>query len=210
MPIRVTWFLALGLFLALLAGCELEPDPSLSAPPLTRAQARSVTNCQHTIKTSSLAFYSTKLANLMECADKLLAIQIQFENGLLTESQFNKAVAKAQEDCAKNFAAVSIASKNLANEIIGNCRPVEDLIISSYDPLQFVALGAAFNGESTEFPLIQSVEDIIPYTCGGGELWMDLALWFDAPRYPRLFDDYLNNALPQLDSRCTAFFIPPT
>lgn len=207
MPIRVTWFLALGLLMAMLAGCELDPDPSLSAPGLSRGQVRGVTNCQHTIKTSSLAFYSTKLANLMECADKLLAIQVQFENGLLTESQFNKAVAKAQEDCARNFLLISIASKNLANEIIGNCRPVEDIIISSYDPLQFVALGALFSSETSgTFPLIQSVEDIIPYTCGGGEIWMDLALWFDVPRYPRLFDDFLNNSLPQLDSRCTNFF----
>ncbi len=38
---------------------------------------------------------------------------------------------------------------------------------------------------------------------------MDLALWFDAPRYPRLFDDFLNNQFPQLDSRCNNFFGPP-
>lgn len=205
MSMRATWFLALGLFMAMLAGCQLDPDPSLSAPGLSRGQVRGVVNCQHTIKTSALAFYAAKLANLMECADKLIAIQIQFENGLLTESQFSKAVAKAQDDCARNFLTISIASKNLATEIIGNCRPVEDIIISSYDPLQFVALGATFNGASSSFPLIQSVEDIIPYTCGGGEIWMDLALWFDVPRYPRLFDDFLNNEFPQLDSRCNNF-----
>jgi hypothetical protein len=34
---------------------------------------------------------------------------------------------------------------------------------------------------------------------------MDLALWFDAPRYPRLFDDFLNSFGPDLDSRCTNF-----
>lgn len=209
MPIRTTWFLALGWLLLTLAGCELSPDPSLSAPPLTRAQAAAVANCQHTIKTSSLAFYTSKLSKLGECADKLLELQIQLENGLINQTAFNKAVAKAQDDCARNFALISISSKNLANEIVGNCSPVEDLIISSYDPLQFVALGAAFNGESSSFPLVQSVEDIIPYVCGGGELWMDLALWFDAPRYPRLFDDFLNNQFPQLDSRCNNFFGPP-
>ena len=208
MPIRVTWFLALGSFMAMLAGCELTPDPSLSAPPLTRAQAAGVANCQHTIKTSSLAFYTAKLAKLGECADKLLALQIAFENGLINQTAFNKAVAKAQDDCARNFVLISIASKNMANEIVGNCRPVEDIIISSYDPLQFVALGAAFNGESSIFPLIQSVEDIIPYACGGGEVAMDLALWFDAPRYPRLFDDFLNNSFPELDSRCNNFIAP--
>lgn len=209
MPIRVTGFVAVGLLTLMLAGCELSPDPSLSAPGLSRARATAVANCQHTIKTSSLAFYTAKLAKLGECADKLLAIQVQFENGLLTQSQFDKAVAKAQDDCARNFILISIASKNMANEIVGNCRPVEDIIISSYDPLQFVALGAAFNGESSLFPLIQSVEDIIPYACGGGEIWMDLALWFNAPRYPRLFDNFLNNAFPELDSRCSGFLVPP-
>jgi hypothetical protein len=205
MPIRVTWFLGLGLMMAMLAGCQLDPDPFFSAPGLSRGQAAAVANCQHTIKTSSLAFYTAKLAKLGECADKLLALQIQFENGLINQTAFNKAVAKAQDDCARNFILISIASKNMANEIVGNCRPVEDIIISSYDPLQFVALGATFNGESNSFPLIQSVEDIIPYACGGGEIWMDLALWFDAPRYPRLFSDFLNNQFPQLDSRCNNF-----
>jgi len=208
MPIRMTWLLAVGFFALLFGGCELSPDPSLSAPPLTRAQAHRVAGCQHAIKTAAAGFYTTKLENFGDCADKLLALQLALENGLMTQAAFDAAVAKARTDCQKNFYLISQASKHMADKIVGNCRPVEDLIISSYDPLQFVALGVAFNGESSSFPLIQSVEDIVPYACGGGELWIDLAFWFDAPRYPRLFDELLNSPVPALDSRCNNFISP--
>jgi hypothetical protein len=209
MGTRFNFFVLLGFLALVSSGCDLGPVGT--PPPLTKAQARGVLSCQHTIKVASALFYNTKITKLGDCADKILALQVSLENGLITQSQFDKSIETVAKDCEKGFTAIGRTSTAMVDAIFGSCTPVEDLIISAYDPLQFVALG-----ESNPINLgsIESVDDIVRYACLGGELWMDLAVWFNVPRVGRLLDsvglaefidsdpDGLIPAVP-LDPRCS-------
>src|SRR5689334_8725037 len=93
-----TLFVA-GVLGILTAGCDLGPPgtPSLNS----KTEVTAVLNCQSAIRFWSSHFVAVKIASLGDCANKILALQIQLENGLITQDQFDQKVAKQRIDCAK-------------------------------------------------------------------------------------------------------------
>ncbi|HEX9444793.1 MAG TPA: hypothetical protein VGA73_11770, partial [Candidatus Binatia bacterium] len=207
---RLKLLLVIGFLALMTSGCDLGPVGT--PPPLTRPQARALANCQHTIKVSSSAYLSTKFAKMGDCADKILALQLAFENGLMTSAQFETALDLVRKACLKNFEAIGRASTTMTDLIFTNCSPVEDIIFNpSYDPLQFIALSSTPTFPSGPKLLgdIESVGDIVRYACLGGEIWMDTALFYNMPRFSRLLEtaDLNMEAIP-LDERCFNGFTP--
>jgi len=182
-----TLFVA-GVLGVLTAGCDL--GPTGTPPPLSKAEATAVLNCQSAIKFWSSHFVAVKIASLGDCANKILALQVQLENGLITQAQFDQKVAKQRSDCDKSFKLITQASTDLVNQIHRNCDAPADagLIFSSYDPLQFGALGANSPSAPAIFGPIQSVEDIVRYECFGGEILVDTGVFYQIPRLVRSLD----------------------
>lgn len=170
------------------SGCDLGPVGT--PPPLTLAQAKAVLACQHVIKVSAAGFMHVKLVKLGGCADKILALQLQLENGLITQAVFDAKIALVRVACLGLFDAIGKSSTALANAIVRTCSPVEALIISAYDPLQFVVVGdtTTFDGFPGFLGPIESLEDIVRYTCITGEVFMDIALFYNIPRLIPLLD----------------------
>ncbi len=131
-----------------------------------------------------------KVIKLGNCADKILDLQLALENGLITQAQFDIKVAIVRRLCLGLFEAIGAASTVMANAIVNSCSPVRNLILSPYDPLQFVVLGdtdisdgfPGFLGE------IGSIGDLVRYTCLTGEIFMDTALFYNIPRLVPLLD----------------------
>lgn len=181
---RLKLLLVIGFLVLVTAGCDLGPVGT--PPPLTRSQARAVADCQHAVKGGSSGFMAVKVAKLNDCGDKILALQLALENDLMTQAQFDKAIAKVRQDCLKGFDAVTRASTTLADLIFSNCTQVESLIFdSNYDPLKFIALG---ENNPIELGPIETVDDIVRYACLGSELMIDTAVWLNFPRSGGLFD----------------------
>jgi hypothetical protein len=178
-----TLFVA-GVLGVLTAGCDL--GPTGTPPPLSKTEATAVLNCQSAIKFWSSHFVAVKIASLGDCANKILALQVQLENGLITQAQFDQKIAKQRSDCDKSFKLITQASTDLANQMQRLCKPQEDLIISSYDPLQFVVLGSS-NPPGFLDP-INSVDDILRYECIGGEIFADTTVFYQIPRLVPLLD----------------------
>lgn len=204
MRARFVSIAALGLSALVVAGCDLGSVGT--PPPLTRAEMNHVIDCQHTIKTTAAFFMSTKIANLGKCADKILAIQLAFENGFINQAQYEARLARAREDCLKLFQIIGTASTTMADGITVHCQSVEEVILGgSYDPLQFIALGASSTFPTgPSFGSITSIEDIIGTVCFTGEIFVDFAVFYNVPRLVPLLDSAgldLEDDIP-LDNRC--------
>jgi hypothetical protein len=182
-----TLFVA-GVLGVLTTGCDL--GPTGTPPPLTKAEATAVLNCQSAIRFWSAHFAAVKIASLGDCANKILALQVQLENGLITQAQYDQRIAKQRSDCAKSFNLITQASTDLVNQIHRNCDAADGagLILSSYDPLQFGVLGANSPSPPSILGPIQSLEDIIRYQCIGGEFFVDTQVFYNIPRLVPLLD----------------------
>jgi hypothetical protein len=165
----------LSVSIIIAAGCDLGPVGQ--PPPLTKKEVRKVLSCQEAVKEEGRHFTKVKLAGVEECLDKVLEAQLEFENGLISESQFNQKLDKIRKDCRKEYREIRKASKELVDEIIDECGPVEAIVFSDYDPLKFDAL-SSFNG--TLFN--PSVQDLAGWTCGVKEIIVDFAIFFQVPR----------------------------
>jgi hypothetical protein len=215
-----TLFVA-GVLGVLTAGCDL--GPTGTPPPLSKTEVTAVLNCQSAIKFWSSHFTAVKISSLGDCANKILALQVQLENGLITQGDFDQKVAKLRSDCNKSFKLITQASTDLANQMQRLCKPpaIENAIISAYDPLQFVALGAS-NPPGFLDP-INSVDDILRYECIGGEIFADITVFYQIPRLVPLLDSVGISLEPVsvldqepgevglfLDDRCFNGFPPST
>lgn len=187
MRMRAHYFFIIGVLALMSSGCELGPVGT--PPPLTKLQVQALLGCQQTIKTSAATFMHVKVIKLGRCADKILELQLALENGLITQAQFDLKVALVRRQCLSLFESIGGASTVLANAILSSCSPVRNLIFSAYDPLQFVVLGTDI---SDGFPgflgSIESIGDIVRYTCFTGEIFMDTALFYNIPRLVPLLD----------------------
>jgi hypothetical protein len=179
-----TLFVA-GILGVFTVGCDLGPT---GTPSLNKAQVTDVLNCQSAIKFWSSHFVAVKIASLGDCANKILALQIQLENGLITQEQFDQKLAKQRSDCDKSLKRGLAEALHLSRQIgrsLGN-PAIEALIISAYDPLQFVVLGAS-NPPGFLDP-INSIDDILRYECRGGEIFVDATVFYQIPRLAPLLD----------------------
>lgn len=211
-----------GLFLSVgitASGCILAPTVPPD-PPLTAEQVEAVAECQEAIKKEGAKFVKKKLNKLEKCVDDVLELQLQRENGLITQEEFDAQLAKVREKCLKGFASIQKASTKLVDSIINSCEPVEDLILPSdfttqYDPLQFQTLSAFLGG-----PPLESVEQLAGFICVGKELVVDGAVGFEVPRLCELLGllgpEFVSDTgegvclpLIPLDPRCLEVTSPP-
>src|SRR5215471_6832319 len=117
-------------------GCAIDP-PDHPDPALSKDQVKGVLKCQESIKKQGLKFLKKKVKNLEQCADDVLEIQLQLESHIITQEQFNEALAGARSSCVRWFSQVTEASTKLVDEIAKACEPVEDIVLGGDDPLLF-------------------------------------------------------------------------
>jgi hypothetical protein len=168
------------------------------ASTLTRKETNQLLTCQEAIKSEGRLFIREKLRKLESCADRLLEPTLQFENGLLTQEEFDAALARAQEFCDERLAEITRASTQLVDGIVAKCQRVEHLIFGDGDPLRFQGLISFI--ESFTGPLwIDTAEELAGAICIGKEFLVDIAVILEIPRALELLD--LFSAIP-LDPRC--------
>jgi hypothetical protein len=198
-------------------GCNFGP-PTPPVTPLTYTQVREVESCQATIKAAGRNFVETKLNNVEECLDNVLEIQLQYENGLISQYLYNHQLALTRYQCAQSFQQVGYASTELINNIIQVCGPISSIILpgSGYDPLQLDALASESDNGPEGFTNITQYAGNV---CGIKELAVDAMIGYQVPRMANLLLILDNNTgqfaitedsgefvfpnIP-LDSRCTA------
>ncbi len=159
------------------AGCvffSTPPDPGLTKPVID-----SILECQEQIKKKGRAFIEAKLGNLEDCLDKVLKIQLLYENNLITESEFETRLAATRQTCLNKYNNITGASFTLANDISAKCQPAI-IYTTSYDPLQFQALASA-TGIS-----ITNGNELGGAICKAKEAIVDIAVGLQVPRMHEL------------------------
>jgi hypothetical protein len=186
-------------------GCDFG-SPTPPDPRLTENQVEDVLECQETIKKEGRKFTGLKTKKFEKCLDEVLALQLESENELITEDDFEEDLEDIREECTEMFEDIEEASTDFVDEVIKACKPVEDIIFSDYDPLQFEAMG----GEFTD------VEELAGVLCSAKELFVDLNVFVQVPRMVDLLnilgEDFFfgNETFPgiPLDDRCEGIFFP--
>jgi len=159
-------------------GCDFGPPPPPQTP-LTQRQVEGVLECQETIKQEGQKFTAIKLAGLEKCLDGVLSVQLQFENGLIRQVEYNARLTSARRECLSLYRKIGKASTRLVGRIIHDCSDVESIILDpDYDPLQFGATGVNYN----------NVTELAGAVCGAKELAVDFAVAFEVPRMANLLD----------------------
>jgi hypothetical protein len=153
-----------------------------AAYPLTQKQVTAVLKCQDTIKEQGEDFTETKLEDLEDCLDAVLTVQLDFENGLISQAQYNAELGGVRQYCLNQYQSIGKASTHLINRIIKDCSGVASIILpatkSQYDPLEFGATGINYD----------NVTDLAGAVCEAKELAVDFAVFFEVPRMANLLD----------------------
>jgi hypothetical protein len=160
-------------------GCDFGP-PTAPVTPLAKDQVKGVLNCQAVIKAAGQIFVKTKLDNLEDCLDDVLATEVKFENKLISTKEHDEELAENRRSCTNHFTLIGRASTNLVNAIHGACDPVGTIIASTsgYDPLEFGFQGLDFT----------SVNDVVAAVCQSKEAAVDAMVAVEVPRMGSLLD----------------------
>jgi hypothetical protein len=188
------------------SGTNLPPPQQM---PGTRSRAAATTtslapdqipailHCQTIIEWEGAQFVRFKEDNLDQCLDAVLELQVPFENGHVDAAHYNAQLSQIRLGCAQQFHAIGAASRNLVNNIVAACGPVQSLILpySGYDPLEFGALA-----RSEGFTLVADATGLAGSICGAKELFVDALVATQLPRMAGL--------LKILDNGTGQFAIP--
>lgn len=172
-----------------LSSCVALDRPTI-IEPLNANEADAVLACQETIKKSGKKFVQKKLARLEACADKVLKLKVELENELITEEQYDKRLAnRVEPSCLKKFSEIKELSTRLVDDIVDKCEPVQDIILTDSDrgdPLGFQAFGDVYCADAGEF---ETVEELAGFICASKEIFVDLMLSIQVPRFPELLNE---------------------
>jgi hypothetical protein len=160
---------------AVLAGCPIFPAPTPPVP-LTKSQVTAVAKCEQAVKKGRLGFIKTKLAALDASVDSMLALRLQFENGLIDQAAFDAGIPKLRDKAHKGYAKITAASTKFVDGVVKACTPVEEFVLGPYDALRFRSQ-TSFVGQS-----VTTTAELAGVLCTETELLTDAVLWETAPR----------------------------
>ncbi len=179
---------------------------------LTEVQVNAVLACQEAIKKAGKEFMLKKLQNLETCLDKALKIKMLFENGRITESDYNNQLATVKSQCAARYAAINTLSTEMVTAIADACgnSDASSVFDPSSDPLRFQQLAWLIG------ITIGNGDQLGGAICLVKEALVDLAVFTEVPRMGDLLVNVLGSpfylgdygaAIPAipLDSRCFDF-----
>ena len=138
---RKTSLAVLLVAIILAVGFLIPSDVFADLTNLTKPEVLAVEDCQKAIKNQGRKFVDKKLELVEECLNLVLKSQLRYENGKISETEFNSEVAIAQTICGKKFTKIGEASTTLVNSIIAACEVADASSVFTYtDPLGFQAL----------------------------------------------------------------------
>lgn len=157
---------------------------------------KDVIKCQDTVQKEAQKFVATQMKAFEKCIEGGLQASLLLTAGAITPEQHEKALDKAEKQCAKQLAAIRKASTTLADNVVKACRPVEALVVGPADVLGFQQL-ASLIGDIQ----IEDVEDLAGLVCSASESIAGIAATVQTP--PGLVIS-LPGSFP-LDPRCEEF-----
>jgi hypothetical protein len=173
-------------------------NAQLSAP-----EVRQLLVCQDTIKTEGRTFMREKLRFIENCIDALLDPQLQLDNGIITQEEYDAKIARAEEQCQDGFEQISQNSTRFVNRVVNKCGPVEAQLFGPDDPLAYQELIGFLGSFGIDISQITTVEELAGVICLGKEVLVDAAAIIEAPRVLDIFFLFLAQGA-QLDPRCLA------
>ena len=178
---RKTSLAVLLVAIILAVGFLIPSDVFADLTNLTKPEVLAVEQCQKTIKNQGRNFVDKKLELVEECLNLVLKSQLRYENGKISETEFNSEVAIAQSICANKFTKIGEASTTLVNSIIAACEVADASSVFTYqDPLGFQSLA------SNLYISIDTPTQLAGAICKEKEAIVDVAVFTQVPRMGEL------------------------
>lgn len=177
--------LASGFVLSLVAGTgcmPLFPIPDPPSPFLTRSQAKQLLGCQDTIARLGRKLVNTQTTSVENCALDILFENLLFENGLISEEEYEDRLDRIRDKCDKGLRKVTKASTKFIDGVIDACDGVDQYILDD-DLLRFQLLSEETDGSLN----LSSISSLAGSICGIKSLIANQLVLFQIPRVMELF-----------------------